>query len=238
MAYTSGNRRFTRSPLVLPVLCTADPATRVGSQAGWTRNLSPTGGCLVLPERLPLAQPLQLGFQTAGGLLEAEARVVWVGHPDCDLRGHGVFFTRMAPAPRRVLLELLCTQGLVRPAGLRLAVSLPVTCQGQGQPPLRGWTSNLSRGGLALALPQRLPGGTAVVLTLHAPPDALTLAGTVVWGEGEPGRSPGEAIRHGVRFPVLDPVSDLALARLVTRLPRPPRPAQHAPREAEAVPPR
>ncbi len=253
MVYTSGERSWTRYPLILPVLCSSSGTQ---TQAGWTSNLSSAGGCLMLPQRLPLAQTLRLRFQTNGEFLEAEGRVVWVGQSGSDLIGHGVAFIQMAPLHREALLWLLLKQGLVRPAGLRVAVTLPVTCRcpDEAQPPLRGYTSNLSRGGVAVALPQPLPLGTELVITLQAPEWPLTLAGTVVRVEAASGRGPGELIRHGVRFPALDPANDLALARLVTRFPYSPlavprepealrhalgplpHPSQNAPRDTRPVP--
>ena len=227
MSPTSMDHRLTRYPVVLPLLCTVPTSSRTGPQVGWTRNLGESGTCLVLPKRLPLTQPLHLCFQTDGGPLKAEGRVVWAGQPGVDLIRHGVAFTRIAPEHRRVLRDLLLSQGHVRPAGVRLSVALPVTCRcrGQARPPLQGWTGDISRGGLSLGLPQVLPPATELVITLHPPAGPLTLAGTIIWVEAAKRRASREWIRHGLQFTVLDAAVDLALARLLTMLPQPTQPA-------------
>jgi hypothetical protein len=185
--------------------------------------LGENGTCLVLPKRLPLTQPLHLCFQTEGGPLKAEGRVVWVGPPGGELVRHGVAFTRMAPEHRQALRAVLLAQGHVRPAGVRLSVVLPVTCRcrGAAQPPLTGWTGDISRGGLSLRLAQGLPPATELLLTLHPPAGPLTVAGTIVWVETSTRRAARDSIRHGVQFTLLDAAVDLALARLLTRRPSP-----------------
>ena len=226
MTAASADHRLTRYPIVLPVLCTARTPSRSGTQVGWTRNLSESGACLVLPERLPLTRPFHLGFQTDGTPLKAEGRVVWVGQSGFDLIRHGVAFTRIAPEHRWTLQGVFLSQGRVRPAGVRLSVALPVTCRcrGQARPPIPGWTGDISRGGLLLSLPQVLPAGTELVLTLRHPAGALTLTGTVIWADASKRRLPRESIRHGLQFTVLDAAVDLALARLLTLMPRPTQP--------------
>ena len=139
-------------------------------------------------------------------------------------------FTRISPDHRRVLHDLLLANGHVRPAGVRLAVTLPVTCRfrGQARLPLQGWTADMSRGGLSFDLPQLLPTGTDLVVTVRHPTGPLSLAGTVVWVEASRRRPPRGSIHHGFQFTVLDAAVELALARLLTRMPRFPQPLPRA----------
>ncbi len=218
---------LTRFPIALPLQYTVRIPARHGSEVGWTRNLSESGACLLLPERLPIKISIQLLLQTDGGPIKAEARVIWAGKPGFDLVRHGVAFTRIAPDQRRALRDLLRWSGSVRPAGLRLSVEVPITCRrrGQAQPPIPGWTVDLSRGGLSLRLPQALTPGTELIITLPAPTGPLTLAGTVVWVEASRRSPRKETVRHGFQFTILDAAVELALARLLTLLPRSDRPS-------------
>ena len=227
MAGAHVDGRLTRFPIALPLQYTVRLPARHGSEVGWTRNLSEGGACLLLPERLPIKICIQLLLQTDGGPIKAEARVIWAGKPGFDLVRHGVAFTRMAPDQRRAFRNLLRWSGSVRPAGLRLSVSVPITCRcrGQAHPPIPGWTVDLSRGGLSFSLPQALPPGTELIVTLPAPTGPLTLAGTVVWVEASRRCPRKEAVRHGFQFTILDAAVELALARLLTLLPRSSRPS-------------
>jgi len=222
MPASSGDDRLTRYTIVLPVMCTTQTPSRSRAQVGWTRNMGESGTCLVLPERLPENQPLRLCFQTDGGHLKAEGRVVWVGQLGLDLIRHGIAFTRIAPEHRRALRDLLLVQGHVRPAGLRLSVSMPISCRCRGLagPPVQGRTGDISRGGLLLCLPRVLSAGTELVGTLQTPAGPLTLGGTIVWVEASKRRLSSESIRHGLQFTILDAAIELALARLLTEIPR------------------
>jgi hypothetical protein len=234
MSSPSVDDRLTRYNIVLPLLCTTQTPSKSGAQVGWTCNLGESGTCLALPKRLPLNQPLRLCFQTNGGPLKAEGRLVWVGQSGFDLIRHGVAFTRIAPEHQRTLREVLLSQGHVRPAGVRLSVALPVTCRSRGQAHLsvQGRVGDISRGGLLLYLPQVQPTGMELVVTLNTPAGPLALGGTVVWVEAAKRRPSRESIRHGLQFTVLDAAIELALARLLTVMPRPTQPLTHG---AEAL---
>ncbi len=226
MSAATVDHRLTRYPIVLPLLYTARTLSRSRTEVGWTRNLGEGGACLLLPERLSLNLPLHLRLQTDGAPIKTQGQVVWVGKPGFDLVRHGVAFTRIAPDHRRALRILLLSQGHVRPAGVRLSVALPVTCRyrRQARPPVQGWTGDISRGGLSLVLPQVLSPATELVVTLHAPAGPITLGGTIVWVEASKRRPPRESIRHGLQFTVFDAAVELALARLLTKMPRPTQP--------------
>jgi hypothetical protein len=103
---------------------------------------------------------------------------------------------------------------LFRPAGVRLPFELAVTCQFKGRsgPPFPAQTRDISRGGALLRLPQVVPHGTGLELTLHTREGSLTTEGTVIWVAPPEGRTPGEPILHGLRFTPLGWASLLTLA--------------------------
>jgi len=86
--------------------------------------------------------------------------------------------------------------------GIRWPLELDVMCQGKdGQgTALEGRTGNISRSGLLLTLPQELPPGSVLELTLHTAKGPATVEGAVVWVEPQEKRKSGESVRHGVRF--------------------------------------
>jgi hypothetical protein len=175
---------------------------------GWTRNLSQGGACLELAERLLPGTPLQVIFQTAHGHIQAEAQVVWAREsaPPAGSVFHGIVFTEIPSGQEQAFRDLLRTSAAhVRHAGIRLASDIAITCQRKGEagPPLQGWTEDISRSGLLLRLPQAIPAGTLLELTLHIAGERVLAEGTVVWVEPPQARKPGEAIRHGFRFTAL-----------------------------------
>jgi hypothetical protein len=176
---------------------------------GWTRNLSEAGACLELAEVLSPDTPLRLRLQTDRGAIEVEARVVWAraANPASGVFSHGVAFTQVAPDQRQALRDLLRSKSDVRHAGVRVPLDLAVTCQGVeggAGDSIPGRTRDIGRGGLMLRLPQALPVGTRLRVTLHAPADLLTLEGTIVWIASQERRGRRDLIGHGLRFTVLD----------------------------------
>jgi c-di-GMP-binding flagellar brake protein YcgR len=166
------------------------------------------------PERLQLQVPLLVRLQTDRGAMEVEARVVWTGGPAAGggVR-HGLAFAQISPAQYQTLQDLLLSKGEMRQAGVRLPLEVSVTCQPKGRagPPVQGRTGNMSHGGLLLRLPQVLLPQTVLELTLHTPLGPVTAEGAVVWVEPPERRTPGEPIRHGLRFTVLGWSTSLSL---------------------------
>lgn len=210
----SAQRQFPRYQILLPFLHRAIPAAlRVG--VGWTRNLSEGGACVEVAERLTPGTPHWLRLQTDRGPIDVEARVAWAEESAPNGKGilHGAAFLQIAPGPLQVLRDLIRTKGQERESGVRLPLALSVTCRPEGHPGsgFHGRTADISRGGLSLRLPQALPPGTALTLTLHTPNGPLTAEGTIVWVEPPERRTAREMIAHGLRFTTLGWSTSLSL---------------------------
>ena len=223
MSEWPAQRRFPRQPIHLPVLHDATSPGSTGRRAGWTRDLSEGGACLELGERLPMPGLIHIQLQTDRGAIEVEAQVVWETGAREEAKGegwilHGVAFTRLSPDQLQALRDLLLSQDQDRRLGVRLPIDVPVTCQPADPttPPLHGRTGDVSRGGLLLRLSQVLPPGTALKLALDRPNGRVTAEGEIVWVESPESRTPGEPIRHGVRFTALGWSRSLSLALLMT----------------------
>jgi len=217
------HRRFPRYPIQLPLLYKLkEPATGKVS-AGWTRNLSEGGACVELAERLWPQVSLAMRLRTDRGPIEVEAEVVWVGEaiPPTGSIPHGVVFTRINSDQAQALRDLLLPLSMAPHAGVRLPVTLQVTCQPTWPegPSLQGMAEDMSRGGLMLRLSKPLAPGTAIEITFHRASAPLQVKGEVAWVEPPERRIPGTAIRHGVRFSSLDWTVSLHLGLLLAELP-------------------
>jgi len=209
-------RRFTRYPIVFPILHKQKISAPSSPGAGWTCDLSGAGACVELAEPLPPQAELQIRVQTDRGPFEVDAQVVWAGERTSADRGirHGLAFTQLSRDQRRGLRSLLLAKRReTRRAGVRLPFEAVVTSQSRGEarPLLRGQARDVSRGGLLLRLPQIVPPDTRLDLTLHTRPGPLTAEGTVVWVAPPEQRTPGQPIQHGLRFTALDWSAALAL---------------------------
>jgi hypothetical protein len=212
----SERRQFRRYPIQLPLLHTVRAASGAGTGVGWTHHLSEGGADVELPNPLPTDLPLRVRLRTDRGPIEAEAVVVWTKERLVPGGGtpHGVAFTHIALDQLKALRGLLISTGLFRPAGVRLPFELAVTCQlkGQSGPPFPAQTRDISRGGALLRLPQVVPPGTTLELTLHTRGESLTAEGSIIWVAPPEGRTPGEPILHGLRFTPLGWSGLVALA--------------------------
>lgn len=214
-------RRFPRYTIYLPFAQKAGVPAAGGTAVGWTRNLSEGGGCLELAECLKPQTPLRIRLQTDRGPLTIGGLVVWTGDPARAGGGvrHGVIFTQVPPDQRQALRTLVARRAQGTDAKVRLPFEVGVTCQRKGQqeePPLQGQTGDVSREGLLLLLPEVLPEGTALELTLHTPTGPLTAAGEIVWVESPGGRLLGPPYRHGLQFRTVGWSTLLSLGLLLT----------------------
>lgn len=215
MYETSVQRRFPRYLIQLPLLHKSKAPAPNKAGAGWSRNLSEAGGCLELAERLGSRMPLRLLLRTDRGAIELEAQVVWAGEPGRLGGGilHGVAFTHLLPEQLQALRDLIRSKGQVRNAGVRVPLEVSVTCMPTGPrgPTLQGSTGDISRGGLLLLLPEVVPAGSTMIITLRTSNGPLTAEGAVVWVEPPGGRAVGPPFRHGCRFTTLRWSTSLSL---------------------------
>jgi hypothetical protein len=215
MPENSERRQFGRYFIVLPFVHKPDDPAAGHVGVGWTRNVGEGGTCVDLPESLPPRTPLRVRLQTRQGVIELEAQVVWTGEQPTGGGGirHGLAFAPVSPEQHQALQDLLLVEGEKRLAGVRLPLDISVTCQPRGSPgrPVQGRTGNMSRGGLLLHLSEPVPPETVLELTLHTTHGRLTAEGEVVWVEPPEQRTPGEPVRHGLRFTVLGWSTSLSL---------------------------
>lgn len=224
MADWSAQRDRSRFPIALPILYRLKGPGAAKAGMGRTHSLSQKGACLELTEPVAPSTPLDVVLQTDRGTLTLPAEVIWVGAPGRPGDGilHGVTFTHLSPEEQRTLQDLVQRTGQARQAAVRVPLKLPVLCrlkEGAGLP-LRGQTEDISREGLALRLPQRLPASTLVEVVLSTPQGSLTLDATVVWAATPEASTSGESIRHGLRFTNLGWTSALSLGLLLGAAPR------------------
>jgi hypothetical protein len=211
--------RYNRYLVRLPVVYRAEPPDSEHAGVGWTRNLSESGMCVELDERLRPDTVLSIRLQTDRGHIEAQAQVVWAGEPTGIESGtpHGVVFTEMPPDQRQVLHDMLLPLSMVPHADVRLPLKIPITCQRKDQPGelMQGYTGNLSRGGILAYLPHAVPGGTVVAISLPTSKGTIRVEGTVTWVEPPGKRQQGQPIQHGLRFNFLSWSSSLLLGLLL-----------------------
>lgn len=216
-------RRSPRYPIQLPLLYRPKlPTLSNNVGAGWTRDLSESGACIELAERLQPLGFLNVRLRTDRGPIQAEAQVVWAGEPTPPSGGipHGLAFTRIAPDQSQALRDLLLPLSMVPHAGVRMPVDLPIQCQPTSPPGamLQGRTGDMSRGGLLLFLPEALSPGTALEATLQTATGPLSVTGVIVWAEPPERRRYGRSIRHGMQFTTLDWSISLYLGLLLAEL--------------------
>jgi hypothetical protein len=209
-----------------------------GVGVGWTRDVSEAGACVELPEFLRPQLPLQVRLHTDRGPIETEAQVVWEAEGQAvwmaaaqavwawepgPFRGgvlHGLAFTQMGPTHLQALRTVLHSRAEEGPASVRLPLQVAATCEPeqQGGAPLPGVTEAISREALSLRLPQPLPPGTSVRITLHTPHEPLMVKGTVVEVDPPERQRHGEAIRLAVRLIPLSWYASLYLGLILTAL--------------------
>jgi len=214
----SRQRRHTRYPIQLPLMHRSGaPGAKPG--AGWTRDVSEGGVCIELADVLQPQMPVRLRLRTDRGAIEADGQVTWVGQGAGKSGGtlHGIALTRMAPGHQQALAELVYRKGELLPVQIRVPLKLSVLlrCKGRADPPLEGWTGNLSRGGMLLHLPKAFEPATQVELTLHTAQGPLTLNASVVWVDLPERCRPGEPISHGVQLTSVGWPTLLALGQLL-----------------------
>jgi hypothetical protein len=210
-------RRHPRYPVQIPLVYGTEAGPQQGG-VGWTHNLSEHGVGVELDGSLRPGLPLGLKLVTPYGPLDLRARVIWIGGP--QLGGgtlHGLEFRQVPPLQQAFLEQYLnLLRGQARGGG-RFPLDLPVRCQVKNPPgtSLAGRTGNLSRGGALLYLPQAVPVGSVLGVTIHAAAGVLAVEGRIVWVDPPSQRTPGAPIRHGLKYVRLDWPTALVLARVL-----------------------
>lgn len=196
-------RRLPRYQIQLPLLYKiASAESKFG--VGWTRNLSEGGALVELDEHVQPDTPLHLSLRTDTGSIQIEARVTWAepARQDGGDVLHNLEFTQIDPGHLQALCDLLLPLSMVPHAGARLPLDIPVSCRHKGRqgPVVKGRTGDVDRRGLLLRLPQGIPPGTPLALTLHTTKGTVLIEGQVVWAEDQDAGKATELFKHGVRF--------------------------------------
>jgi len=212
-----------RYEVQLPVSYRPEPPAMAATGIGWTRDLSEGGACLELPVTLAPGTALALILQTYRGAIPTQAEVIWAGSPDAEgPTRHGVGFTRIRPEPQAALRAILQTRHAEPGALLRRPLAVPVLCDRKGHSPrpLEGRTGDVGRQGILIHLPEPLPVGTEVVLTLEGlAGHCVQVGGRIAWGEPLPAGPSPAAIPHGVQLGAPPPYAWEALCDLVAGWP-------------------
>ncbi len=211
--------RCSRYQLRLPVVFRAEVAGEDRTGVGWTCNLSESGLCVELDERLRPETLLALQIYTDRGSIDVRGRVVWVGRPGGLDHGipHGVGLEKLPPEQRQALHGMLLPLSMVPHADVRLPLRLPVSCQCKEHTRelLQGQTGNLSRAGMLVYLPQALSPGTVLGISLPTAKGGIRVEGRVTWASPQARNQPGQPIPHGVRFIFLRWAESLLLGLLL-----------------------
>jgi hypothetical protein len=204
MTPESNRAQSNRFPIQLPLLYWRKSGVRTRVGAGWTRELGEGGFTAELAERFEVQTLLRVRIQTDRGPIDADARIVWIGvsAPAGAENYYGLTFTSIAPDDLQALRDLILPLSMVAHAGMRLAMTLSVTCRSKTGETLmlKGQTAEVSRGGMLLRLPQEIAPGTVLDFTIHSGNGPLALEGAIVWTQPSEERGVGELIDHGVRF--------------------------------------
>jgi hypothetical protein len=219
MPVVSKRQRFPRYPIQLPLLHKAESPAPASDGVGWTHDLSEVGMCAELAQRLPPQTSLTVRLRTDMGAIELGARTVWAGDPPLSAGGvrHGQTYTKVTPEQEQAVKDLVFRKGELLPVLVRVPLELPVLCRPKGgaAAPLEGHTGDISRGGILLRLPRAISPDTALELVLRTPTGPLTTEGAAVWVDPPEKRTPGEPVRHGVRFTDLDWATSMSLGRVL-----------------------
>lgn len=218
MSNQSVQQRFPRYQIQLPLLYKLGAAaSKFG--VGWTLNLSEGGALVELDDHVPPQTPLHVSLRTDCGSIEIDARVTWAEEPR-EAGGdvlHNLAFAQIAPGQLQALRDLLLPLSMVPHAGVRLPLDIPVSCRHKGRPGpiVKGRTGDVDRRGLLLCLPQSIPAGTSLAVTLHTTKGTVIVEGEIVWAVSRDGKTPGELSEHGLRFTSPSWTISLALGLLL-----------------------
>ncbi|MFQ5655956.1 MAG: PilZ domain-containing protein [Candidatus Methylomirabilales bacterium] len=193
-------QRFPRYPIQVPVFFRRlDQEKPVQAGVGMTEELGEGGASLFLEAELPMGCRLGLLFFVKGEIVESEARVVWTQARDRETFYHDVEFIHLTPGHLTSLLTVLPQEKSLRRQGVRIPMTLQVSCQvvGAESPPLEGLIQDISRIGVMLTLSQRLSSQTPVEMTLRDLQEER-IPGVVQWAN--PLDDSSGRFSHGIEF--------------------------------------
>ncbi len=223
MSEWANKRRHPRYPIRLPVLYKVTAPALGKAGVGWTRDLSERGACLELTEHIEPTSVLTLVLRTDKGSPELEAVVLWAAElgPVGQATLHGVSFAHLTGEQQKAVYDLLPLKGHARFEGYRLPLELPVVCRPKGRtdPILRGRTGDVSRGGLFLLLPEAVPPGSALQITIQTARGKVEAEGVIVWVDPAEQRTPGGLVRHGFKFTDISWPNQMTLGLLLAEMP-------------------
>jgi hypothetical protein len=216
MTESTLNDHMTRYALNVPVRYHRVAERRYRREGGWIRDLNLRGAWVELPERVPAGSALALALDTPTGDLTLLAHVAWTcsGLRDAPYL-HGLRFTGLTPERRRRLQVLIAHEK--PPAVIRLYCRLAATCRrnDNGCHAMSGLLRDLDDGGACVRLPERVPPGTEMRISVRTAYGRIAAETKVVWAD-PPGRLPKDAsYRHGLRFLRVDSSSELPLRALL-----------------------
>jgi hypothetical protein len=210
-------RRAPRYPVQIPlVYWRGSEAHHV--HAGWTRDLSEHGVGVELDGSLRPPFPVALRMATRFGPVALRARVVWFGVPQAEGgTPHGLEFQEVTLQQREFLEGFVQTLPDRMRMSVRFPLALPARCQlkSPAGPSLQGRTGDISRGGAMLYLPQAVPVGSVLGVTIHSVAGLADVDGVVIWVDPPDQRTAGIAIRHGLEFILLDWSTAIVLSRVL-----------------------
>lgn len=182
-------RRHRRYPLELPVRCRlGEPAGAAQRNLlGHTLDISEEGLAIVLPTSVAPGTDVTILLDLPVGPVVAEATVTWGAPPAGEQEGqrHGLKIREMAPPHDlrwQQFLARVTSQAYSRRHG-RLGIGLRAQCEVLSRPrrEVDGRTVDLSLGGVQLLLPEAIPVGTRLQLSLQVAMGPRAMEGEVVW---------------------------------------------------------
>jgi hypothetical protein len=199
-------RRLPRYPVQIPLVYWKGAEPQL-LRAGWTLNLSEHGLGVELDGSLRPRLPVALRMATRYGPVVLLACVVWFGEQQAGGgTPHGLEFQEVTLRQREFLEGFVQTLPDRTRVGMRFPLALPAQCQlkSPAGPTLQGRTGDISRGGAMLYLPQAVPVGSVLGVTIHSAAGLADVDGVIVWVDPPTQQAAGSPIRHGMEFILLD----------------------------------
>lgn len=121
----------------------------------------------------------------------------------------------VAPEQRQGLCALLACQKACQVGRLYCALAATWRTEATGYAAQPCETRDLSSGGVALRVLERIPAGTRIHVTIPTAFGPVAADAQVIWAEPADSRPRGASYRHGLRFVSLNASSELPLRLLL-----------------------